>query len=125
MQIALQSSNYLLRTALLKNRRLQQIGDQPVSRMIPLVTKCIGLYLPFRGQCVVSTRFTKTSRNCLFLGFPDLSLTFSHKIFLADRRDLIVCLFLKDEKFITKWIQIYVISNILDTTRSDDYFCYY
>ena len=42
------SGPLVLGTTPLKNQRLQQIGDQPVSRMVPLVTKCIGLYLhPF------------------------------------------------------------------------------
>ena len=27
----------------LKYQRLQQIGDQPVSRMLPLIAQCIGL----------------------------------------------------------------------------------
>lgn len=35
----------VLETSLLKNRRLQQIGDQPVSRMFPTITRCIGLDL--------------------------------------------------------------------------------
>jgi len=44
-QISSPSSNFLLETNPLKYQRLQQIGDQPVSRMFSLITKCIGLYL--------------------------------------------------------------------------------
>ena len=33
----------VLETNPLKYQRLQQIGDQPVSRMFSLITKCIGL----------------------------------------------------------------------------------
>lgn len=33
----------VLEADLLKNRRLQQIGDQPVLRMIPMITHGIGL----------------------------------------------------------------------------------
>ena len=33
----------VLGTNLLKNQRMQQIGDQPVSRMFPHITVCIGL----------------------------------------------------------------------------------
>ena len=47
----------VLGTNLLKNQRLQQIGDQPVSRMIPGITACIGLYLyPIRMVGVQSLR---------------------------------------------------------------------
>ena len=35
----------VLSRAPLKNQRLQQIGDQPVSRMFSHITVCIGLYL--------------------------------------------------------------------------------
>ncbi len=35
----------VLETTLLKNRRLQQIGDQPVSRMFSTIARCIGLDL--------------------------------------------------------------------------------
>ena len=37
------SGPLVLGTNLLKNQRLQQIGDQPVSRMISFITKRIGL----------------------------------------------------------------------------------
>ena len=45
----------------LKNQRLQQIGDQPVSRMFSRIAPCIGLYhhpklfIAMDGQRVVST----------------------------------------------------------------------
>ncbi len=40
----------VLEANFLKNQRLQQIGDQPVSRMIPTITRCIGLELD-RESC--------------------------------------------------------------------------
>ena len=42
-QRSVHSGPLVLGTNLLKNRRLQQIGDQPVSRMIPTIARCIGL----------------------------------------------------------------------------------
>jgi len=39
------SGPLVLGKTLFKQQRPQQIGDQPVSRMLPLITKCIGLYL--------------------------------------------------------------------------------
>jgi hypothetical protein len=49
-QRSVHSGPLVLGTNLLKNQRLQQIGDQPVSRMFPLVTECIGLDLHPRGM---------------------------------------------------------------------------
>jgi hypothetical protein len=44
-QRSVHSGPLVLGANLLKNQRLQQIGDQPVSRMFPRITACIGLYL--------------------------------------------------------------------------------
>ena len=50
------SGPLVLGKTLLKQRRLQQIGDQPVSRMFSLIAKCIGLYLhpEYSGQSTFS-----------------------------------------------------------------------
>ena len=42
-QRSVQLGPLVLELNLLKNQRLQQIGDQPVSRMFPQITLCIGL----------------------------------------------------------------------------------
>ncbi len=42
-QRSVHSGPLVLGANFLKNRRLQQIGDQPVSRMLPTITRCIGL----------------------------------------------------------------------------------
>ena len=44
-QRSVHSGPLVLGANLLKYQRLQQIGDQPVSRMIPHITVRIGLYL--------------------------------------------------------------------------------
>ena len=43
-QRSVHSGPLVLGTNLLKYQRLQQIGDQPVSRMFPFITERIGLY---------------------------------------------------------------------------------
>ncbi len=42
-QRSVHSGPLVLGASLLKNQRLQQIGNQPVSRMFPHITVCIGL----------------------------------------------------------------------------------
>jgi hypothetical protein len=92
---------------LLKNQRLQQIGDQPVSRMISLIAKCIGLYILSKSERSFFSLYKDiyiyiSSRHCpavvLETKFPKLRLgsTDDYDFFFAtpcevwrDRRDLI------------------------------------
>ncbi|GEM_PF-1688840 len=82
----------VLETSLLKNRRLQQIGDQPVSRMISTIARCIGLYLHPRGmaelQSLHRNAIKRTTRYRLLEILPIFSACSTH-ITTCDRRDLI------------------------------------
>ncbi len=72
--ITMRSSNYLLEANLLKNRRLQQIGDQPVSRTLLLrnkrrFTQIIPhtIVMLSTGQARTYAEVTRTNHFCLSL----------------------------------------------------------